>query len=205
MSIMEYNGGAVVAMMGNGCVAIASDKRFGIQLQTVSMNFPKIYSVVDNICIGLCGLATDIQTFSSIVQLQCNMYELEENRKIQPRVLSRMVSRSLYEKRFSPYFCESIMAGIDTVTGEPFLCSMDILGCTSITDNFVVGGTCSSSLYGMCEALYRPGMEPEDLFETISNILCSSLNRDALSGWGAVVYVIMSNKLVMREILSRMD
>lgn len=32
MSILEYNGGCVVAMAGKECVAIASDRRLGVQL-----------------------------------------------------------------------------------------------------------------------------------------------------------------------------
>ena len=32
---MSYNGAAVVAMAGKDCVAIASDKRYGIRNQTV--------------------------------------------------------------------------------------------------------------------------------------------------------------------------
>lgn len=32
MSILHYNGGCVVAMAGKDCVAIASDRRLGVQL-----------------------------------------------------------------------------------------------------------------------------------------------------------------------------
>ena len=32
--------------------------------------------------------------------------------------------------------------------------------------------------------------EPEDLFETISQCLLSGVDRDALSGWGGIVYVM---------------
>lgn len=38
-SIMSYNGGAVLAMKGKKCVAIAADKRFGIQTQTLALDF----------------------------------------------------------------------------------------------------------------------------------------------------------------------
>lgn len=31
---------------------------------------------------------------------------------------------------------------------------------------------------------------PEHLFETVSQCLLSGMDRDALSGWGAVVYVM---------------
>ena len=52
----------MVAMVGKGCVAIASDRRFGIQAQTVDMNFKKIFRMTDRIYLGMTGLATDVQT-----------------------------------------------------------------------------------------------------------------------------------------------
>ncbi|CAG8680254.1 2687_t:CDS:2, partial [Acaulospora morrowiae] len=33
-SALEYNGGAIIAMAGKNCVAIAADKRLGVQLMT---------------------------------------------------------------------------------------------------------------------------------------------------------------------------
>ena len=46
MSIMEYNGSAIVAMAGKNCIAIATDKRYGIrQLQTVSCNMQVYFRV----------------------------------------------------------------------------------------------------------------------------------------------------------------
>ena len=49
-------------MKGKECVAIASDKRFGVQLQTISMDFQKIFEMGPRLYIGLPGLATDVQT-----------------------------------------------------------------------------------------------------------------------------------------------
>lgn len=36
----------------------------------------------------------------------------------------------------------------------------------------------------------EPVQEPEELFETVSQCLLSGIDRDALAGWGAVVYVM---------------
>lgn len=41
----------------------------------------------------------------------------------------------------------------------------------------------------MAESLWEPNLEPEDLFETISQTLLNAADRDAYSGWGAVVWV----------------
>jgi 20S proteasome subunit beta 3 len=42
MSIMDYNGGSVVAMVGKDCVAIACDLRLGNQALGISNNFEKV-------------------------------------------------------------------------------------------------------------------------------------------------------------------
>ena len=41
-SIMQYNGGSVIAMVGKDCVAIASDLRLGVQSLSISSNFQKV-------------------------------------------------------------------------------------------------------------------------------------------------------------------
>lgn len=57
-------------------------------------------------------------------------------------------------------------------------------------DDFVVAGTCSEQLYGMCEALWEPDLAPNELFESISQALINACDRDAISGWGAVVHIM---------------
>lgn len=61
-SIFEYNGSAIIAMAGKECVAIGSDLRFGVQLQTLATDYKKIYRIHDQLFIGLAGLGTDAET-----------------------------------------------------------------------------------------------------------------------------------------------
>ena len=58
----SYNGSAMVGMIGDGCVGIATDTRLGVGFQTVATNFQKVFKMQDNILLGLTGLATDIMT-----------------------------------------------------------------------------------------------------------------------------------------------
>ena len=60
--------------------------------------------------------------------------------------------------RFGPYFVEPVIAGLDPKTDEPYIATMDLIGCPMATKDFVVGGTCSEQLYGMCESLWNPDM-----------------------------------------------
>jgi 20S proteasome subunit beta 3 len=106
---------------------------------------------------------------------------------------AHLVSSTLYEHRFGPYYIEPVMAGVSkTPTGgvKPFIAATDLIGCLNFAKDFVVAGTASDKLYGVAEGLWEPDLEPEDLFETISQTLLNAVDRDAFSGWGAVVHVM---------------
>ncbi|KAK9332227.1 nucleophile aminohydrolase [Lipomyces starkeyi] len=185
----SINGGSVVAMAGKDCVAIGCDMRLGMQALTISNDFPKIFQF-NNAFLGLTGLATDVITLSEVFRYKVNLYNLREERKIEPETFANLVSSTLYEKRFGPYFVGPIVAGINSKSGKPYICGFDLIGCINFAKDFVVGGTSSAQLFGMCESLWEPDLEPDDLFETLSQALLNAQDRDALSGWGAVVYVM---------------
>ena len=175
--------------------------------------------MTDRIYLGLPGLATDVATLyvppspptsnspHTLTSLthptphnrrerfrhRVNMYQIKEERAISPETFARLVSSTLYERRFGPYFVEPVVAGVSKgATGavEPFIAATDLIGCLNFAKDFVVAGTASSKLFGVAEALWEPDLEPEDLFETISQTLMNAMDRDAFSGWGAIVHVM---------------
>ncbi|KAL9888751.1 proteasome subunit beta type-3 [Glossina fuscipes] len=205
MSILTYNGGCVVAMRGKDCVAIGTDRRFGVQAQTISTDFDKVFQMNPRMFLGLVGLQTDILTVKDRLHFRKSLYETRENREMQPERFAAMLSSFLYEHRFGPFFIEPVIAGLDPETMEPFICNMDLIGCSNIPDDFVVAGTCYEQLYGMCETLWKPDMEATQLFETISQAMINAFDRDAISGWGATVYVIEQDKITIKTLKTRMD
>lgn len=211
-------------MVGKDCVAIACDLRLGLQSLTVSNNFPKIFQYAPSCYLGLTGLATDVSTVSDLFRYKVNMYRLREERNISPQTLANLVSSSLYEKRFGPYFVSPVLAGINHTTGKPFICGFDSIGCIDFAKDFIVGGTASDQLFGTCEGLWEPDLvrlpfpcskakaegltlaqEPDELFETVSQALLNAVDRDALSGWGAHVYIVEKDKVTKRLLKGRQD
>jgi len=209
---MEYNGSGVVAMTGAECVAIASDLRYGVQFQTIAADFPKVHRIHSHLYVGLPGLATDQQTVLNKLRYRANLYALREDRLIPPRQFGSLTSSLLYEKRFGPFFVEPIVAGLETRTDgdgnihyAPYITAMDLIGAGVETADFVVGGTSSPELYGVCEALYRPNLNADSLFETISQCLLAAVDRDCLAGWGAQVILITPQQVISRQLKSRQD
>ncbi|UKZ77863.1 proteasome core particle subunit beta 3 [Trichoderma virens FT-333] len=184
-SPFSINGGACVAMVGKDCVAIACDLRLGLQALTISNNFPKIFQYGD-VFLGLTGLATDVSTVSDLFRYKVNMYRLREERAIAPRTFANLVSSS------------STSAASGPTLSPP-------IGCIDFAKDFIVSGTASEQLFGMCEGLWEPDLEPDALFETISQALLNAVDRDALSGWGAHVYIIEKDKVTKRLLKGRQD
>jgi len=205
MSIFEYNGGLVIAMSGKECFAIASDRRLGIRGQTVSLDFQKIYEMGPRLYVGLPGLATDTVTVAQKLQFRVNMYELREGRAMSPKVLNSVLSNLLYERRFGPYFVCPIVAGLEPGTYKPFLCAMDVIGSGGIVDDYVVSGTCDDQAHGLCESVWEPDMDPDTLFEKISQSLVNAFDRDAIAGWGGIVHLVEKDKVTIKTLKTRMD
>lgn len=185
-------------------MAIGSDLRLGVQLQTLATDYKKVYKVHDQLYFGLSGLASDADTLSQRFTFKHNLYKLREERNIKPSSFAQLVSTTLYEKRFGPYFVQPVIAGLEP-DGTPYLCGMDSIGAMETAKDFMVAGTAPESLMGICESLWKPDLEPEELFEIASQALLSGQDRDCLSGWGAVMYLITKDKVIARELKGRMD
>jgi len=58
---------------------------------------------------------------------------------------------------WGPYFCEPCIAGLDE-NNKPFICSTDLIGCINFAKDFVVCGTTSRELFGICESFWEPDL-----------------------------------------------
>ena len=192
-------------MAGNKCVGIASDRRFGARQQTIGMEMERVFKINNRTLIGLGGLASDVATVHEDLKMKTDLYKLREDREIKPRTFDSMVSNYLYSKRFGPFFIEPVIAGLEGDDFKPFLSGQDLIGMPVFTEDFVVVGTAESSLYGVCESFYRPNLEPDELFEVMAQCIVNATDRDCLSGYGALVYILTPDRLIVREVEGRHD
>uniref|UniRef100_A0A0K0F9E0 Proteasome subunit beta n=1 Tax=Strongyloides venezuelensis TaxID=75913 RepID=A0A0K0F9E0_STRVS len=205
MGIMSYNGGTVLAMAGKDSICIGCDLRYGEQMTTVGTDYKKIHKVADKVYVGMGGFASDAKTLLDKIEFTKSLYELRENRVMKPQVIANIISNLMYQKRFGSYFTEPLVAGLDQTTGKPFIVSMDVIGCMAEPKDFVCVGTGAEYLLGVCEGFWKENMTSDELFEATAQCLLSGLERDSASGWGAIIYTVTKDKVVMKTIKARMD
>lgn len=117
-----------------------------------------------------------------------------------------MVSTTLYEHRFGPFFVNPIVVGLDVKDDyKPYVATYDSIGCLTQSGQFQVAGTSTEMLYGICEALYKEKMDSDQIFETCSQCLLAGVDRDCFSGWGGIVFVLVPGKIIVKRLKSRQD
>lgn len=129
------------------------------------------------------------------------MYRLRENREMLPSTFASLVGTTLYEHRFGPYFVSPIVVGVQD--GKAILMTYDSIGTQTGTESFAVGGTAGDNFYALCEAYHREGINPTEMEDILGNIIVSGLDRDILSGWGAIVYVLTEKSLEARYLKTK--
>ncbi len=134
------------------------------------------------------------------------LYRIKENIDLTPKLFINLVSSTLYEHRWGPFFVNPIVVGLDqTDNYKPYVATYDSIGCLTESGEFQVAGTSNELLYGTCEAFYKENMESDQLFETLSQCLVSAIDRDCLSGWGGVVYLMTPGKISVKRLKVRQD
>ncbi|KAI5181893.1 20S proteasome subunit beta 3 [Nematocida sp. AWRm80] len=203
-NIDTYYGGSVLAMKGKGCILLGSDKRMGNNAVTIHNNISRMYVMTPRIVVSMCGFLPDGQIIAKILRKHINMFKLNQGREIEPNELCSLLSYILYGKRFSPYYADPIVIGFDR-NGEGHIYSMDMIGCVSTSETYLASGTARQNIVGMAEVLFEENLEQEDLFTTGMQTLLNSVDRDALSGWGAEAIILTPTGRIHREVSGRQD
>lgn len=122
------------------------------------------------------------------MEYKVNMYQLREDRQMKPTTFASLVSSTLYEHRFGPYFVSPIVIGLEE--GKPYIATFDSIGCKSDSEPFCTAGTAADNLFGIAESYYQENYDAQQLEDVLANVLVSGVDRDILSGWEGVVYIM---------------
>jgi len=204
MSIETLYGGSALAMMGKDAIVITADKRLGQNAATLCNNFSRLFLLTPRIVLSLSCFVPDCQMVYKELIEHTNMFRLNEGREIEPQEMCSLLSYVLYNKRFSPYYIEPIIAGFDS-SGKGHIYTMDCIGCVDKPPNFATAGTAAQNLTGIAEVLYEKDLQAEELFTVAVQAFLNAVDRDALSGWGAESIILTPTRRVYREVAGRQD
>merc|ERR1719494_1505265 len=79
----------------------------------LSRNKPKIWKMNERVIIGTAGMQADAHAFTNRLGIHHDSYKERMGRDMNVNTASRVVSNTLYYKRFFPFYCFNLVGGVE--------------------------------------------------------------------------------------------
>lgn len=185
MSYMYMPGATAVGITFEGGVVLASDKRIAYGNFLVSKNIRKTFQITPKVAVACAGLVADMQLLTLQVSAYARIRRMELKRDIPTNSIAKMISGTMYERRFFPYLTQVIVGG---VVDKPMIYTLDPLG-SVLPDEYAAVGTGAEMALGVLDPQFKKGTA-EEAVDLATKAIRSATMRDSFTGDGMDVMVI---------------
>lgn len=190
MSYRNLQGATTVGLVCGDGVVLASEKRVSWGRMVMSRSGKKVFKVTPNIGLAFAGLVSDMQALTREAGAYAALFNLENNRPIPVKAMSKLISNLLFHRRLLPLLMETLVGGVDDEGATVY--AMDPVG-SVISEKFVSAGSGAPIAMGLLEANYREGMDLEEGAELALQAIKSAVARDVASGDGVDMLLIKAD------------
>jgi len=188
----SMKGTTTIGVVFAGGVILATEKRATMGYMIASKKAKKVYQVADRIGMTTAGGVGDAQQLARILTVECNLYQIRRSRPITVGAAATLLSNYLNQNRYFPYYVQLLVGGVDS-TG-PSVYSVDAMGGATREEDIVATGSGSPMAYGVLEDRFHKNMTEDEAIDIAIRGLKSAMKRDAGSGEGMHIVVIMKDK-----------
>lgn len=190
-------GATVVGIKCTDGTVVATDSLISWGTLILSEKGVKAFKLTDTIVLASAGLTSDYQMLVNRLQAQIKLYELEQKKKISVKALSKMIANTLYARRFSPLYVQTVIVGVDA--DGPALFTLD-MGGSLMPDEFTAAGTGTRTAYGVLERQYKESLTLKEAEEVAINAVRAGIARDAQSGGEIRIMTITKDGITERVV-----
>jgi len=186
MAFQFLPGATAVGISYDKGVILSSEKRVSYGNFVVNKNTKKTFSVTNQVGAACAGMIADMQVLVRQVAALAKIRKLETRRNVAPNSIAKLMSVTMFERRFFPLLTQVIVGGLET---KPEIYTLDPLG-SVLPDEYAAVGTGAEMALGIIDAEYKPNMSEEKAREMAIKAIRSSILRDSSSGDGIDLLVI---------------
>jgi 20S proteasome subunit beta 6 len=207
------NGGTALAIAGDTYAIIAADRRVSSGYQIQTRQCPKISQLTKSTVLASCGMQSDRHALHSILKARMQVYELNNEKEMSLHAISQMLSRTLYYRRFFPYYTFNLLAGVSP-KGEGFVYSYDAIGSFEAEKHTVTGSGADLAMPLLDNIMKKQHQSKADknikptkdeALQLVKNVLNAVTERDIHTGDGADIYIITKDGIEHQHFELRED
>jgi len=182
--VKEYEGEhmmgtSIMAATFDGGVVMGADSRTSTGSYVSNRVSDKISPVSDKIFCCRSGSAADTQAVSDIVAYYLDIHRIEMNQPPLVKTAAHLFGQICYNNK-DRLLAGIIVGGWDKVSGGSVYTIN--LGGALVKQDFSIGGSGSTYIYGWCDANFKKGMNRKQCQEFVSLGLSHAMARDGSSG-----------------------
>ncbi len=119
----------------------------------ISRNTSKIAKLTDQTVIATSGMYADFKGLLKNLHAKLQMYEFKMGRKITTDSAAQLLSTTLYQKRFFPFYTFNLLAGLDA-NGNGVVYGYDAIGSFD-TVSYAVQGSAQELMVGVWDNMLK--------------------------------------------------
>lgn len=109
----DDNGGTVVAVGGNDYCIVAASTRMSTGYSILTRNKSKVLQLNPKCVIASAGMQADMEALHKKLHTQHVMYQFNHRKPMACPAMAQLLSNTLYQKRFFPFYTFNLCAGLD--------------------------------------------------------------------------------------------
>uniref|UniRef100_A0A7S3GE70 Proteasome subunit beta n=1 Tax=Palpitomonas bilix TaxID=652834 RepID=A0A7S3GE70_9EUKA len=121
------NGGTIAAIAGENFVVLAADTRLSLGYAILSRDNSKMSALTPKCYIASSGMNADITTLHKVLKMRAVQYQQKHGKDMSCHAAANLLSRTLYYKRFFPYYTFNLLVGVDN-EGKGAVYKYDAIG-----------------------------------------------------------------------------
>lgn len=187
-------GTTIMAVSFDGGVILGADSRTSTGSYVANRVSDKLTPVADNIYCCRSGSAADTQAVSDAVRYYLNVHTMELGKPALVQAAAHQFKNICYSNK-DRLLAGIICAGYDDLHGGSVYTIS--IGGSMVKQDYSIGGSGSTYVYGYCDANYKKGMTRDECKEFTTKAIAHAMARDGSSG-GVIRLVIIDKNGVER-------
>ncbi|CAM0140644.1 Proteasome subunit beta type-6 [Umbelopsis sp. WA50703] len=193
----EDNGGTSVAIAGKDFCVVASDTRQSNGYIINSRYAPKAYKMSSTAVLSCNGFHADGLTLKKVLEQRMKMYKYNHGKEMTVTALAQMLSNTLYQRRFFPYYAFCLLGGVDS-EGKGAVYCYDAIGSFE-RESYRTSGSASALIQPFLdnqvgrknqEGASKEPLDLETVLRITKDAFAGATERDIHTGDSLQIYII---------------
>lgn len=202
----EDNGGTAVGISCKNSAILIADKRMSTGYSIHTRKGSKITKLTQKCAIASCGMKADAIALHKKLHIDITMYKHQHRKEPSLKAIAQLLSTTLYQRRFFPFYTFNILAGVDD-NGKGACYHYDAIGSFELVD-YTTSGSGSSLAHPVLDSIIQQmnivpekrrtrDLDDTELMSLCKDVLSSTGERDIYTGDSTEMLLIKEDGIMV--------